>query len=642
MGRHKIIIQTNAPWLKTGLAENGRLLSKYFLKRGKYDLVYYCTQTSVADGNLGKMPYKAYGCIPNNPHEIAELQRDPGRYRDVCYGSYYIDSIIKNEKPTIWLGSDDIWSFGNGYYGAEWFKKINSVFHITIDSKPILEQAYEQAKATKYFHSWAKFAIPEMKKKDVDINHIYGASETTKFKPISKQDKKELRKKFGIDENATIFIFLGRNQLRKEFGNVIKAFAEFKKEFPDSNAKLLFHTCFSEGGGWNIPMISEYSGLKKEDILCTMVCKNCGQWEIKPYFGEDTDCKMCSSKKSQVSANIHYGVPDNELHLVYGIADAAISAFTSGGLEFHNVNSLLCGLPLACTNYSSGEDFCEQSFVYPINWHFRLESGTNFIKATNDIKSISGFMRKIFTASSKDIESISEKGRDWSSKEFSLETIGAKWEDLFDSMPMPDWSSITLTYKKKNDAYPNPDISDNVLWVKDLYKNILNMDVADDDKGLLNWLNQLNANVPKKHIYDFFIKVAKEENQKNSPPQDFGVLFDKNDKKKMLFVMKESGGDIFIATSLLKGLSDLYPDVEIYFACDGKFHQILDGNPYIHKVLHYHSAMEQEMFVMNYVDYYLHPAITTQRQLAYLTRDKIGLDLKGFEVYTTPSGRSDK
>lgn len=638
MAKHKILLQTNAPWLKTGLAENGRILMRHLAKTGKYDLVYYCTQTSIADPTLGKMPYRSIGCIPASQQEVNDLQRDQGRWRDICYGSHYIDKIIKEEKPTIWLGSDDIWGFGPQYYNAEWFKKINAILHITIDSRPILPQAYEQAKATKHFHSWARFAIPEMKKNGADINCIYGASDTEKFKPISKLEKLNLRAKFGISPDATIFIYLGRNQLRKEFGNIIQAFAKFKKEFPDSNAKLLFHTSFSErGSGWDIPMLAKYAGLKNSDILCTMICRNCGQWEIKPYAGEDTDCRYCGAQKSQISANIQHGVPDDELYQIYGVADASISAFTSGGLEFHNVNSLLCGLPLACTNYSSGEDFCLQNFVYPINWHFRLEAGTNFIKATNDTNSICTFIKKIYTMKEKERQELSEKGRDWAKKEFSIETIGEKWEKLFDSMPFPDWSTIELTVKPKNPSFSNPNIEDNSEWLKSLYKNILNMDVLDDDSGLVGWLSQLKNGVGRNAIYDYFIKVAQDENNKNAPPRDFNTLFDDNNRKRILFLMKESGGDIIIASGLFKALTELYPDADLYVACEPKFSELLDGNPYVHKVLPYHPAMEQEMAMMGYVNYYYHPGIVTQRHLAYLTKDKIGVILEPF-LHEGPTG----
>ncbi len=639
MRRKKIVFQSNSPGLHTGLAENGKILMNWLAKKDKYDLVYYCTQLMDNDPILNKLPYKAYGAIPSNPAEIQQLNQDPGRARDVAYGARFIEEIIKKEKPDIWLGVDDIWFCGSNYYKSEWFKKINSILHVTVDSVPILEQAYEQALSTKHFYTWSAFAPKEMKKrgKEFDhVDHIYGASDTNKFKPISKEQKLHLRKTFNIDPNCCVFLFLGRNQLRKEALSILEAFSQFKKENPTANVKLLFHTSYSESSqGWDIPKMTKYFGLKNEDILCTMYCRNCSAWEIKPYDGEDKDCKFCGAQKSQVSVNISHGVPDEEMHLVYGIADASISALTSGGLEFHNVNSLLCGLPLACTNYSCGEDFCANSFVHPIKWHSRYETGTNFRKACNDINSIKNFISEIYRKSDDDRREIGRKGREWASKEFHIDTIGAKWEALFDSLPEIDWSTVVLEAKPKNPAYPNPQIQDNLAWIKDLYKNILNMDnIENDDSGVKNWLTQLQNNMPREQIYQFFVKTAIDENNKNRPPIDFGEFLDRNNgKKRALLVIKESIGDCLMITSLFKSFHEQYPNTDLYIGTENKYFDIFDGNPYVKKVIQYQPFFENEMACIGagqsngYFDFYFHPAIQSQRILNYLSADNSALQL---------------
>lgn len=632
MSRKKIIFQSNAPFLKTGLSENGKILMNWLAKKDKYDLVYYCTQVMDNDPNLSKMPYRCYGAIPSNPLELQQLNQDPGKARDVAYGARYIEEIIKKEKPDIWLGVDDIWFAGSNYFKSEWFKKINSILHITIDSVPVLDQAYEQALNCKNYFSWTGFAPKEMKKRGKEFDHvdfIYGASNTEKYKIITKEQKLHLRKTFGIDPNTFIFIFLGRNQLRKEFVSVIDAFSQFKKENPAVNAKLLFHTSYSESSqGWDIPKMQKYYGLKEDDILCTMYCRNCSAWEVKPYNGEDKDCRFCGTQKSQISVNIAHGVPDEEMHLVYGLADAAISAFTSGGLEFHNVNSLLCGLPLACTNYSCGEDFCLNSFVHPIKWHSRHETGTNFKKASNDITSIKNFMSEMCRKSQKDLTEIGRKGREWAAKQFHIDTIGEKWEKLFDSLPKIDWSTVVLETKQKNPNYPNPNIQDDMAWVKDLYLNILNMTVENDDSGLKHWLQQLQNKMPREQIYQFFIKTAIDENNKNKPPIDFGELLDKNNgKKRGLIVIKQSIGDCLMITQLLESFHEIYPDHDLYIGTEPQYFSIFDGNPFIHKVLPYQSFMENEIICINaggnqldtFFHVYIHPAILSQRQLGYLS-----------------------
>lgn len=630
MRKKKIVLNTNAPWLHTGLAENGGYLAKYLFKTGKYDLVYYCSQVSVLDGNHAKMPWKSRGCIPADQGVIQRANQDPGFARWMAYGGLLINDVIKDEKPDIFWGSDDIWTFSADFYKSNWWKQISSFLHITVDSVPVIEQAYEQAKETFHFYTWAKFAGKEMKKRGPEFAHvgqIYGATDINNFSPLSEKERADLRRRFGINTKSTIIGYTFRNQLRKEALNILMAFKAFKDENPNADVKIHLHTSFSEsGGGWDFPRLIKWLGINPSDVLATYVCRNCGTWHVAPYAGEDLDCKVCGAKKSLITPTIAHGVPDDEMKFIYGIRDATVSPLTSGGLEYENVNTLLCGLPLATTNYSSGEDFCELPFVSTIEWFPRFEAGTSFMKATNSVPSIKSFIEKVWKMSDKERRSIGEQSREWAAKTFSAETVGAQWEAAFDAVPFRDWSSITLTPKPKNDKYPMPDIADDGAWIKALYNNILL--VEPDPEGFKHWLMQLERKTPRQAIYDCFINIAREDNAKNSPPQDFGVLFDKNDRERVLFVLKESGGDIFIATSLFKGLKELYPNADLYVASDPKFHDLLAGNEYVHKVLPYIPIMENEMIMKEYVNYYYFPALATQRQLNYLTHDKIQLELK--------------
>ncbi len=629
MARKKIILQTNGPWIKTGLGEQGRYLLNHLVKTDKYDLVYYCTQIMQNDPNLSRLPVKAYGAIPNDQNIINRMNGDPGFAQQVAYGCHFIDEIIKTEKPDIWWESDDIWST-NGYMDKSWFKQIHSIFHKTVDSRPVLDEAYKQAKDNPLYRVWADFAAKEMRARGSEysgVKAIYGMFDTTHFEPISPLEKLELRRKFNIDPSTFIFHTTNRNQLRKMFPSTLQAFSLFKKENPDANAKIHFHTSFSEkGAGWDIPKMAKHYGVNKDDVLCTYVCKSCKDWHIRTYIDEDIDCPVCRSQKSCVTPNIGLGVPDDEMKLMHGCSDVGLSVFDSGGQERFSVTSMLCGLPTAISSYACGEDFMNLPFVHPIDWVPYHQPGTNFVKATPKIESIKDFMVKSYRMKKAERQKISEEGRDWALKTFSSDVIGKQWEELFDSLPPKDWSSIVLTAKPKNPGFPMPEMTTPEEWVKSLYNNILLVD--PDPDGFKYWVMMVNEKkAPLKQIYDFFIGRALEDNKKNEPVQDFGILFDKNEKKKILFVLKESGGDIFVGTSLFANLKKLYPDADLYVACEPKFMSIIHGNPHIHRVLAYHPAMEQEMSMMHYVDHYYFPAIATQRHLNYLTHDKISLDL---------------
>jgi glycosyltransferase involved in cell wall biosynthesis len=627
--KKKIMLLTNPPWLKTGLAENGKYLAEYLEKTGKYDLIYYCQQVSVLDPHHAQMPWKSIGCIPADQQTVQQLQQDQGRARWAAYGNMLIDNVVNEVKPDVLWASDDIWSFPD-LHKKSWAEKLNLVLHITVDSKPILPLAYEQAKACKNFYTWAKFASDEIKLQGKDFAHvkqIYGMSNTNIYSPITKQEKSGIRKEFNLNEKTVIIGYVFRNQLRKSAPELLMAFKEFKRENPYADVKIHLHTSVSEmQNGWDFPRLMDEYKINKTDILFTYFCKNCKRWEVKPYVGEDLNCRYCKAEKTVITPNIADGVADEEMRYVYGLWDASISPITSGGMEYHNVQSLLCGMPLASTNYSSGQDFAAQSFVYSINWHPRGEAGTSFTKSTNDINSIRNYINKIYKMSQRDRDEMGEKGREWAIKTFSPEVIGKQWENVFDALPDVDSSKITLEVKAKNDSYPNPSIENDFEWIKALYKNILNMEVPDNDSGLLHWSQVLKSGKSRQEVYNYFIGVAREENNKTQKPVDFSSVLDKNGKKRALFVMKESIGDITICTQLFEDFHNKHPNTDLYVGIDPKYADVLIGNPYIHKVLPYQPFFEQEMACCGagqgkdseLFHYYFHPGILTQRHLQYL------------------------
>lgn len=643
--RHRILFQSNPTWLKTGLSENTRTLLAYLFKTGRYDIAQLATMATMQnDPKLGLMPWKCYGSVPADQEIINRINSDPIMGRDASYGALGIDAAVADFKPTIWIGSDDIWSFPlSAYCDKPWYKRLHGIHHCTVDSLPVLDQAFEQARRSKHYLTWAPFAAREMKRVGGEsmahVGSIWGAMDTEAFAPIDPKVRADLRRQFGITPDTFVFLFVFRNQLRKQANRVLEAYARFRAENPGLKAALHFHTAFHEKAqGWDLPKMAAYYGVKPQELLCTYVCKKCGAWSVSPFAGEEQRCPMCGEDKGLNTASITHGVPTQQMKLIYGVADACINAHTSGGQEMHISQSLLCGKPVACTSYSSGEDFClpeTKGFVYPLRWHAADEAGTNFIKATNDVASIAGFMQRMARSLQRDLKEMGERGRDWAKHTFSIETIGGQWEALFAKLPVnPDWSSVEIGGAKpapKNAAYRPSDNPDAAAWVKELYKGILCMDVADGDSGLNHWIDKLKAGIPREQIVAYFRSVAEQENARNGyaaagAPQstDFGTLLDNTGRKRGLIIMKESAGDVLMITSLFRSFHKQHPNTDLYVATDPKYAAILEGNPHVHKVLPYIQPMESELLMLGqgkgpaYFDYYYHPGITTQRHLGYL------------------------
>lgn len=107
--------------------------------------------------------------------------------------------------------------------------------------------------------------------------------------------------------------------------------------------------------------------------------------------------------------------------------------------------------------------------------------------------------------------------------------------------------------------------------------------------------------------------------------------------KKLLFIVPESAGDIFLSTALLESLKEQYPDFNIYFACKPEYKSILDDNPYVYKVINYLPVMENDVAMEGYGSWRglfnisILVTILTQRYRNYLHNglSNIAFDLRG-------------
>ena len=147
----KILFHSNGAKAFTGFGKNAKNILRYLHKKGKYEIIEFANGTQWGDPSLQLRPWKAQGSLPNDPAILQGLNQNQQKAREAGYGGLCIDQAIKEYKPDIYLGVEDIWAFG-GYWDKPWWDKINNMIWTTLDSQPILPQAVEDAPKTKNFY----------------------------------------------------------------------------------------------------------------------------------------------------------------------------------------------------------------------------------------------------------------------------------------------------------------------------------------------------------------------------------------------------------------------------------------------------------------------------------------------------------
>lgn len=629
-----VVFHSNYSRMFTGFGKNMKNVLRYLYKTGKYNIVEFANSKNKESEEFKSLPWKAYGTLPSQA-KLQSIASDQTKVRFAAYGLIEIDSLIKEAKPDFYIGIEDIWAL-SPLVEKKWWNQ-NCMIWTTLDSLPIYPDALKIVPKVKHYYAWTSFASREADRLGLpagSIKTLRGATETSSFFKLKEEERKNIRKEFGLSDEFVIgFVF--RNQLRKSVPNLIQGFKIFKSQNPNSNAKLLLHTHWAEG--WNIAQLIKDSDINPKDILTTYFCKKCKQYEVKPFSGQKIECRYCGGKDTVETTNIQNGVSEEQLNEIYNMMDVYCHPFTSGGQEIPVTEAKLTELVTLVTNYSCGEDFCtDESGGLPLDWKPYYEPGTNFIKATTLPESIAQQIEKVYKMPAFKKEKMGKVARQFVIENLSAEVIGKKLEAIIDAAPSIQWN-YENQFEQRDPNYSPPDIDDDILWIIDLYKNILKVSVDDKDDGVKTWLNQLKNGVSRDSILNYFRRVATKENLENSKVELSDLLGSDDKGKRILFVMPESAGDVFMATSLLSSIKNLYPNHNIYFATKPEYLEILHGNPLIYKSLVFSPFMENLLTMEGhgvnegYFDITFLPHIGTQKIFDYQHNGK---DKVEFNLYT--------
>lgn len=638
MRKKRILFLTDYAGAFTGFGKQCKLLLTYLYKTGKYEILNAAQGVPKHGAHNIKFPWNTIGVLPDDPNKINQINQDPNLARMAAYGSLEINSIVKDFKPDVVFSINDTWG-SQFVIDTPFFEKIPTVCWNTFDSLPLLPDTIEKAPKIKHYWTWSDFARKELHKYGFDhVKNQYPLVNTNNFYKLPDSKITEIKARFGLPQDAFIIGFVFRNQLRKLINTQIEAYALFKKHNPEiKNTFLYTHTHYGEG--WDIHRLCQQYGVDPREVLCTYVCKETRQYFIAPFHGQDIENPI-TKRKTLITSNVGLGVSDEQLNEIYNIFSLYSHPATSGACELPCVEAALTEKIITTAAYSFGEDIIENNKgSIPMKFTFYTEHGTQFLKSQPSAYELSKIFKKVYEMKPSTKKQMEIDSRKWALENYGIEVNGKKIEEFIDSQTLLEENIFNFSESSKNTPNPNAIVEDNSdakLWVKSLYKKILDVDVSDQDEGLLHWLQKLEQKVSKEQIENYFRDVAKKDLGKDTSI-NFEDLLDKNDYgKRALIVIPESIGDVFMITSLFESFKETYPDYNLYVSTKQEYFDILNGNPFIHKIIPYMQQMENLLWLegagdhKGFFEIAFLPHIGTQRILNYLHngKDIIQFDIK--------------
>lgn len=627
MKKKKILIHSNFCKMFTGFGKHKKNLLSYLYSTGKYDIVELSNGYPWSSEKMKFTPWENYGSLPDDPEVHKEIAADEARKHAAGYGAETIDHAIKELKPDIYLGIEDIWAF-NSFFDKPWWNKIHCIIHTTLDSLPILPAAVEAAPQIKNYLVWASFAEKALKEMGHDhIKTVHGSIQTDSFYKLESEARGRLKRHFNLDGDFVIgFVF--RNQLRKSVPNLLDGFKMFDKKYPEKKAKLLLHTHWAEG--WNIPQLLKEKNIDFNKVVTTYFCKQCNRYHVKPFVGQNIKCEYCQHPNSCETANIKNGVDERQLNEIYNLMDVYCHPFTSGGQEIPIQEAKLTELITLVTNYSCGEDCCtEESGGLPLDWAEYREPGTQFIKASTSAQSIASRLEQVAAMSEKERSVMGKKARQFVLNNYSIEVIGKQFEDLFDSFPEVNYKYEDI--KEELNPFFEPDDSlEDKEWVESLYSNILK---KMDKNGVEHWIKRLQTDLKRPNVLNYFKKIAFSDKQKKEIEELTKEFNNNPEEKRIAFVQPQAEEEVIIASSLLPSIKQEYPQHKIYFFTNSKYFDLINSHPMVERVCFYSEKLNDPLFFEGkgdkpkYFDMVFAPFLSIRNNYTRNSQDKIQYDI---------------
>ena len=169
----------------------------------------------------------------------------------------------------------------------------------------------------------AKFGQKQVKKvHNVDAEHIPHAVDMNNYFPLSEEKRKELRKKWKIDDKFVIGV-MARNQGRKFLDRSLKFMSLYAKQNPD--AVMLMH-CDPNDPAQPFPLMSliERYGLENRVMF--------------------------------TGTTYYKGFNYKDMHEIYNLMDCYLHTSSGEGFGIGLIESMACEVPVVGTNYTTTKE----------------------------------------------------------------------------------------------------------------------------------------------------------------------------------------------------------------------------------------------------------------------------------------------
>jgi glycosyltransferase involved in cell wall biosynthesis len=345
----------------------------------------------------------------------------------------------------------------------------------TVDAKPQNPQWINTFDSADSIFTYSEFGRDVLKSQCDSVKFIDIASPAASddFYPI--KDKEAHKSDKSLDSKSIIVGTVMRNQRRKLYPDLFKAFRMFLDETKNSNVFLYTHKYYPDIG-WETPQLLDHYGLNNR-VLFSYQCTKCKDFSVDFYKDSVGYCKECKkfAKKLVGQSN---SIDQTALNKVYNLFDVYVQYANSEGFGMPQLEAAKAGVPVMATNYSAMESIIKNIDGIPLNpLALTMECETGAMRAVPDNQNFVNTLKKYVNDFEKEPHSFNYRSELSSNvkKIYNWDKTAKKWIDYFKTVPMKDWSETWNSPAQIKT--PATDMPSDIVDMKDivnyLFRNVL-------------------------------------------------------------------------------------------------------------------------------------------------------------------------
>jgi glycosyltransferase involved in cell wall biosynthesis len=437
----RVLLVTEFSGLNTGFSVMAHDLLTKLHASGKYEVAELASYVEDNDPRIRSVPWKVYPVVPSNPEERKVYNEN---YRTAQFGHYRFDRAVLEFKPDIVFSYRDFWH-------DEWITKMpsrylfNYVWSACVDSEPPRAEwigTYSSVDKVTSYSDWGLSVVKNYSGNKISIarNNAMPGVDLNIFKPTSKA---EARKLLGLKEDIKLVLTVMRNQPRKLFPDLMKAFKDALGIWDDKGLKnlvdntyLYLHTSYPDVGFDIGKDIIKYKLASK--VIMTYCCNHCGYYFASFFAGEVCYCHSCNNYTAH-PPNTALGLTREQLATVYNSADLYCQLSIAGALEIPLIEAKACGVPTIATDYAAMYELNRMGGSYGgievAAWREESDKETGQVRAMPSVKDCSDKISAFFMEPENVRSDLAKEARKSAELNHTTTQTFNKWDAIFSELP---------------------------------------------------------------------------------------------------------------------------------------------------------------------------------------------------------------